>query len=117
LCCGAAKNGVLNNYWRAAVNLDCTWAVRTEPMCLQKRVTWSKINIFASCCIVIQSQHSVVPTVTSLGVARPRNRVSIPVAGLVFSLFQNVRTSTGSLPVSYSIDNGGRFLGVKGDQA
>jgi hypothetical protein len=66
-----------------AVNLDWTWAVRTEPMCLQNRVTWSKINIFASCCIVTQYQHSVVPIVTNLGVARPRNRVSIPVATLV----------------------------------
>jgi len=87
-------------------------------MCLQNRVTWSKMSIFASCCLVTQSQHSVVRIVTSLGVARPKNRGSIPVTGLVFfSLFQNVLTSSGSHPISYSIDNGGTFFGCKGARA
>jgi hypothetical protein len=52
LCCGVARHRVFNNYRRAAVNLDWTFAVRREPMCLQNRVTWNKINISASCCIV-----------------------------------------------------------------
>ena len=64
-----------------------------------------------------QSQHSVVRIVTSLGVARPKNRGSIPVARLYFFFFQNVQTSSGSHPISYSIDNGGTFFGDKAVRA
>ena len=86
-------------------------------MCLQNRVTWSKMSIFASCCIVTQIQHSVVRIVTSLGVARPKNRGSIHVAGQVSPPPLNVRNSSGIRPISYSIDNGGTFFGGKGARA
>ena len=91
--------------------------MRTEPVFEQNRVTCRKINIFAPCCIVTHSQHSVAPVVISLGVARPGNCVSIPVAGLVsFFFFPKCPDQLWEHPVSYSIGNGGTFLGDKGDR-